>query len=292
METWNSMLAFVEKDGFLSETYVAYRNNCLSDKEMKASVYSFLDKHSHELSDVLHTSFQWHRKTYYSELEKNLIRKMARMKKIEQEKGLMPQKDVDDNIETAFMSSLYMYFRELYNDRSLMQSDTELATAVFVFIRNYAYGGMFRYNNQGAFNVPYGGIGYNHKLLSKKIAYYQSKPLLEHFKKATITNLDFEDFFKNNPPTEEDFIFLDPPYDSEFSTYAQNTFTQEDQRRLAHYLIHECKAKWMMIIKNTPFILSLYSQSHLRIKTFDKKYLVSFMNRNDKKAEHLMIMNY
>ena len=48
----------------------------------------------------------------------------------------------------------------------------------------------------------------------------------------------------------------------------------------------------MMVIKNTDFIYSLYSKDNLNIKTFDKTYLVSFMNRNDKRAEHLIIMNY
>ena len=89
-----------------------------------------------------------------------------------------------------------------------------------------------------------------------------------------------------------DFVFLDPPYDSDFSTYAQNEFTKEDQRRLADYLCNKCKGKWMMVIKYTPFIFSLYDGKGLNISTFDKKYLVSFMNRNDKQAEHLIIMNY
>ncbi len=52
---------------------------------------------------------------------------------------------------------------------SFLQSDAyELGTALFVIIRNYAYSGMFRYNAKGEFNVPYGGIGYNHKNLDKK----------------------------------------------------------------------------------------------------------------------------
>ena len=91
---------------------------------------------------------------------------------------------------------------------------------------------------------------------------------------------------------KDDFIFLDPPYDSEFSTYDKNVFNRDDQKRLAKYLIEDCKAKWMMIIKNTDFIFELYNNKGLNIQTFDKKYLVSFMNRNDKNVEHLLITNY
>ena len=151
---------------------------------------------------------------------------------------------------------------------------------------------MFRYNDKGDFNVPYGGIAYNHKLLDKKQTFYKSEAVKAHFSKTTIFNLDFEDFFKKSNPSNDDFIFLDPPYDSEFSTYAQNIFGREEQTRLANYLTNQCKAKWMMIIKNTPFIMSLYEGKGLNIQAFGKKYLVSFMNRNDKDVEHLIIMNY
>ena len=44
--------------------------------------------------------------------------------------------------------------------------------------------------------------------------------------------------------------------------------------------------------KNTDFIYNLYNTKEFNIKTFDKKYLVSFQNRNDKDVEHLLITNY
>ena len=48
----------------------------------------------------------------------------------------------------------------------------------------------------------------------------------------------------------------------------------------------------MLIIKNTDFIRDLYTDRGFTVESFDKKYLVSFMNRNDKKVEHLLITNY
>lgn len=87
-------------------------------------------------------------------------------------------------------------------------------------------------------------------------------------------------------------FFLDPPYDTEFNTYTGNTFTLKDQARLANYLIKDCSANWLMIIKATPYILSLYKDKGLNIKSFDKIYTVSFKNRNNKQAEHLIITNY
>lgn len=185
-----------------------------------------------------------------------------------------------------------MNYRYLYNNEDLNHNNPELHCALFYFMRNYAYGGMFRYSNKGDFNVPYGGIAYNNKLMMKKLNYYRSEALLKHFKETSIFNLDFEVFLRLTKPKENDFVFLDPPYDSEFSTYAKNDFTKADQERLANYMINECKAKWMMVIKNTDFIYGLYDKKGINIRIFDKEYLVSFMNRNDKKVTHLLITNY
>jgi hypothetical protein len=85
---------------------------------------------------------------------------------------------------------------------------------------------MFRYNTKGGFNVPYGGIAYNSKGLIKKYKYMRTRELISYLKETKIYNLDFIDFFNKGMPKKNDFIFLDPPYDTEFSTYAENIFNQ------------------------------------------------------------------
>lgn len=150
---------------------------------------------------------------------------------------------------------------------------------------------MFRYNKNGKFNVPYGGISYNRKEFVKKIEYIDSKEIKEYMEQTQIYCDDFEVFLKEVKPEKGDFIFLDPPYDTEFSTYAKNKFAKKDQVRLCECL-KSTRANIMLIIKNTEFIYNLYNTKEFKIKTFDKKYLVSFQNRNDKDVEHLLITNY
>ena len=201
----------------------------------------------------------------------------------------MPDEDIFSNIETIFMSSLYEYYRFLYNKNNCSEFER---TALFVYLRNYAYSGMFRFNAKGDFNVPYGGMAYNHKTLSNKLKYYQSDELLERFSRCEIECLDFEEFLQLHTPSENDFVFLDPPYDSDFSTYDKNVFGHAEHERLANYLTNNCKAKWMLVIKSTPFITGLYENTDVNIRTFDKKYTVNFKNRNNQNAEHLIITNY
>src|SRR5699024_7096076 len=150
--------------------------------------------------------------------------------------GKLPDKDVLDNIETAFKSAYYMHFRHLYNNIEELSISLPFYMAIFYFIREYCYASMFRYNKSGKFNVPYGGISYNRKDFGKKIDYIKSAKLKNHLKKTEIYNLDFEEFFKTVNVNEDGFIFIDPPYDSDFSDYVGMSFTANDQRRLAQYL--------------------------------------------------------
>jgi DNA adenine methylase len=293
MHNWSLLEIIVQANSktFIDE-YKKYSQNKSSDDNVKNWVTHFVLKHADEFNGMFDTSFNVNIENFLKELRKNIANKMKRMKKIELDRGALPDSDILDNMEGALKSAFYMHFRYLYNSIEKHNIEHSFAVAIFFFIRNYAYSGMFRYNKSGAFNVPYGGIGYNRKNLAKKVDYLQSKGLVQHLSKTTIDNLDFEEFFAKNKPQKGDFIFLDPPYDSEFSTYAQNEFTRADQARLANYLINSCKANWMMVIKNTDFIYGLYNKEGININTFDKKYLVSFQNRNNKEAEHLIITNY
>lgn len=272
--------------------YCDFSENKIDDNAIVNFLYEFLLTRSSEFNGMFSAVFNFNIEHFIIEIKKNLLRKLHRMREIEQKKVKLTRKGILDNIETAFKSAFYMHFRFIYNNISTYQVTDGFKTAVFLFIRNYAYSGMFRYNAAGQFNVPYGGIGYNRKNFAKKISYYRSNELEALLAKTEIDCLDFEEFFTKHSPKKNDFVFLDPPYDSEFSTYAQNEFNKADQERLAKYLIKKCRAKWMMIIKNTDFIFNLYSNAGLTIQSFEKKYLVSFMNRNDKDVQHLMITNY
>ena len=151
---------------------------------------------------------------------------------------------------------------------------------------------MFRFSKEGKFNVPYGGIGYNTKNFKLKIDNLSNLNLVNLLKNTKIERLDFEELFnKYNYFNENDFIFLDPPYDSEFSQYNKEAdFDKQEQIRLFNVLL-KTKAKIMVVIKETEFIYNLY-KNNFNIEKFDKKYLTNMRNRNNKDVKHLIITNY
>ncbi len=293
IHNWNLLTSVIERNSdFFIITYKKYSDDLIDETKLKDILFEFILSHAEEFNGMFSTIFNFNIENFIKEIKINLIRKIKRMKELEKIKQVLPNNDILDNIETALKSAFYMHFRHIYNNTEKYRINNAFKSAIFLFIRNFAYSGMFRYNSNGDFNVPYGGIAYNRKNFSKKVDYLKTKELKSLLDSTIIENIDFEDFFYKHNPSKNDFVFLDPPYDSEFSTYAKNEFTRKDQERLAKYLINKCKAKWMMIIKNTDFIFELYNNKGLKIQSFDKTYLVSFMNRNNRETEHLMITNY
>lgn len=293
IQNWDLLTIVLEDNSnFFIQTYKKYSQGQIDETGLKNILFEFVQKHTLHFNEMFSEIFNFNIENFIKEIKVNLIRKIKRMKVLEQIKHILPDPDILNNIETALKSAYYMHLRHIYNNTKKYKIGPGFNAAVFLFIRNFAYSGMFRYNSRGDFNVPYGGIGYNRKNFAKKVDYLRTPELQFLLDNTTIENLDFEDFFSLHKPTKNDFIFLDPPYDSEFSTYAKNEFNKDDQTRLSNFLINKCQSKWMMIIKNTDFILNLYSVKKLKIKFFDKRYLVSFMNRNDKNVEHLLITNF
>ena len=281
-----------DNQNYFIRLYKQYSADKIVFPTLSNFIYEFVLKNAEQFNGMFSPVFNFNIQNFLKEINRNLVGKINRMKKIEKKRNTLPDNDILDNIETALKSAFYMHFRHIYNNLKKYSVNKAFSAAIFLLIRNFAYSGMFRYNSKGEFNVPYGGIGYNRKDFAKKIHYLQSKELHQHLSKTVIENVDFEDFLERYMPTKGDFIFLDPPYDTEFSTYAKNDFTKDDQKRLANYLINRCNANWMLIIKHTDFISGLYNSNKLNIRPFSKKYLVSFMNRNDKNVEHLLITNY
>jgi DNA adenine methylase len=290
---WNLLCNIIKKNKkFFIKTYNNFSSDIISEEKTKNKLLVFIFDNAEQFNGMFSENFNFDTSNFLAELQINLFRKIVRMKKIEQRKNQLPEKDILDNMETALKSAFYMHFRYIYNNIEKYNINSCTKSAIFFFIRNFAYSGMFRYNSLGHFNVPYGGIQYNRKNLQRKINYLKSNALLSMLNDTTIESLDFEEFLCKYKPLKDDFIFLDPPYDTEFSTYTKNKFDQNDQKRLADFLINKCHAHWMLIIKNTNLIKKLYFSQGLNIQFFNKTYLVSFMNRNNKEAEHLLITNY
>lgn len=192
------------------------------------------------------------------------------------EKSKHPHDRVPDKNE-----SVYYKIRDIFNGKT----STELTYAtVYFYINKTAYSGMIRYNKNGDFNVPFGRYkNFNTDLLNK--GHYNL------LKSATITNNDYIKSFES--ATSNDFMFLDPPYDTVFSEYGNEVFTgdfgEDEHRRLAEDFKNlSCKA--LMVIGETELTDELYN-GYIKGK-YNKRYSVNIRNRFKSSANHLIVTNY
>ena len=123
------------------------------------------------------------------QIVESLIVKLERTKELEKKRGKISTEDLKKNIETGFRSGFYIHFRDIFNrSRDLSQAHK---IANYYFVREFCYGAMFRYNADGGFNIPYGGIAYNRKNFRQKIETLLSPEVAELFAGATLHNEDF-----------------------------------------------------------------------------------------------------
>lgn len=289
---WNKINLITDKyEKIIVELFKSYKKNH-SDKSTDINIVNdFIYKHLDGLKSFGKTINQSVSEVFDKILLDTIISKFERILILEKKTGKVLIDDYIKNIETSLKASFYKFIRFLYNNKSQFNIEDGVHSANFYFIREFCYSSMFRFNKNGEFNVPYGGSNYNRKEFDKKVEYLKSKALNSYLSKTNIYNLDFHDFINEVSPKSGDFMFLDPPYDTEFSEYDQNSFSKNDQTRLRDVLL-ESKANIMLVIKNTDFINSIYNHRKFIKIPFDKNYTVSFMNRNNKKVQHLIIKNY
>lgn len=231
------------------------------------------------------------RDAFFGELLRMAEDKFLRTARLHKQSPLSP-KDLRENLITGFASGYYMYFRGVYNDLQLGRTHSgseQYKVANYYFIREYCYGSMFRYNTAGEFNIPYGGMSYNRKDFKAKVDRMFCEDVSRLFANTDLFCTDFEELFAQAQMTPSDFMFLDPPYDTDFSDYEGVDFTRDDQKRLAGAL-KNTPAQFILVIKNTPFIRSLY-ENDFHIVSFDKKYTYNVRCRNSRETEHLIITN-
>ena len=229
---------------------------------------------------------------FLERVDKDLHIKMERMRTIQSRlKRQLSSQDLLANIEGSVRSSFYMTLRARYNRARLGGSVNEIRLADFYFLREFTYAAMFRFNARGEFNVPYGGVSYNRKSLSTKAEQLFSEAMRARLATTTFRTGDFEPFLAEAAPLADDFVFVDPPYDSDFSDYDNRSFAAKDQVRLRNMLV-DLPAKVMVVIKDTPAIRALYSADRWHTLEAEKTYMWTIKSRNDRSALHLTLTNY
>lgn len=131
-----------------------------------------------------------------------------------------------------------------------------------LYLNRTCFKGMWRHNAEGKFNVGYGGEARRWVITRED--------LLEASERLQIASLhasDFQHVIENC--SDNDFLFLDPPYkpgrkELAHNHYTYQKFTYNDYTRLATTLDKATRrgVKWAMTISSHPDILTLFEENY------------------------------
>jgi DNA adenine methylase len=120
------------------------------------------------------------------------------------------------------------FYRHRLRFNQLIRNDRangKEAASIFYFLNRTCYNGLCRFNSKGEFNVPFGRY--------KKLIYRTGfAEYVQPFAQWDFTCVDFEQI----PLRPNDFIYADPPYDVQFTSYSKEHFGWDEQVRLARWL--------------------------------------------------------
>ena len=131
------------------------------------------------------------------------------------------------------------------------------AAQLFYYLNRTCYNGLCRFNQRGQFNVPFG----QYKAVNYSTDFLAYRKVLRNwkFKNVDLKKLELE---------RDDFVYADPPYDVEFTTYSAGGFAWDDQERTAEHLARH-RGPVLLSNQATSRIVRLYRQLGYRLKFLD-----------------------
>ena len=159
-----------------------------------------------------------------------------------------------------------------------------------IYLNKACFNGLYRVNKKNEFNVPFGK--------KTKVNTYEGSNLITVSNYLTMNNIkilsvDFEEAVKN--VKEKDFVYFDPPYDSEtstFNSYTEEGFNRDEQIRLAKVFKElDRKGAFVMLSNhNTSLINDLYKEYNIHL--IEAKRNINANGKKRGKVEEVIITNY
>lgn len=180
-----------------------------------------------------------------------------------------------------------MQFRDYYNNN---KNTLDFYTLMF-----YSFSQQFRFNNKGDFNMPCGNdcFSENNEEYIKNGCNFFSK------ENVNITNNDFR-VLKPCNLSENDFVYLDPPYFNTTATYNENDGWTENDENDLYKLCEELNNYNIKFVMSNVFsnkgitnekLIEWCNKNNWNVHYFDN-FTYSACGKGNGKTVEVVIMNY
>ena len=196
-----------------------------------------------------------------------------------------------NNYETNHSEEFFYEIRNKDRNKNTFNRLSDYTRAArTIYLNKACFNGLYRVNSKNEFNVPFG------KKL--KVNTYEGNNLITVSNYLTMNEIkllcvDFDEAVKD--AQKGDFVYLDPPYDSDkkiFNSYTETGFDKNEQRRLAR-VFRELDEKGVYVMlsnHNTILINELYKDYNIHI--IEAKRNINANGKKRGKVEEVIITNY
>jgi len=191
--------------------------------------------------------------------------------------------------EAEFFYSVRDWDRDKEKYASL--SEIEKAARI-LYLNKTCYNGLYRVNNAGEFNSPFGNYR-NPNIVNAPVLRAVSAYL--NTAKVYLTSIDYTEVLQTI--SKGTFVYLDPPYDpisetSSFTGYSKGGFTKDDQIRLRECcdMLDSQGIKFMLSNSATGFIREQYAAYNITIVQVKRNINSIASNRGD--VDEVVVRNY
>lgn len=164
--------------------------------------------------------------------------------------------------------------------------------ARLIYMNKTCYNGLYRENQKGEFNVPFGRYK-RPKICNQERLHAASRAL----QGVELCDVDFAKAIGD--AGEGDFVYFDPPYvplnaTSSFTSYSSYGFDDEDHRRLAE-TFHTLTARGCRVMlsnSSAPLVYELYEGHGYQIEEIQARRNINSKAHKRGPVKELLIMNY
>ena len=196
-----------------------------------------------------------------------------------------------DHHESNHSEEYYYEIRNIDRDKKKFNKLADYKRAArTIYLNKACFNGLYRVNSKNEFNVPFGK--------KIKVNTYEGPNLgivhcLLNVYDIQLLSTDFEEAVKD--AKAGDFIYFDPPYDSEtstFNSYTENGFGKEEQIRLARVFkeLADRGCYVMLSNHNTKLVNELYEGFNIHV--IEAKRNINANGKKRGKVEEVIITNY
>lgn len=200
----------------------------------------------------------------------------------------MAIRDIPDDVIKSLLL-LQNTEEDYYRIREMNPPTLSERAARFLYLNQTSFNGLYRVNNQGKYNVPYG---------YRKTLNYDIERIRNASTKLQGVRLECSDFAARKYRVKAgDLIFLDPPYtvshnQNGFIKYNQKLFSIEEQYRLSAYIDYIRKKGAYYVLTNAAHetIFEIFNKGD-RVITLDRNSLIGGKNSKREKISEYIFTN-